>query len=100
MKKLTIIGICFLALFVLSVCEGAKTYKNQTKDSEVRTRDAVVVVISEPVVNSRTITLRQFKSELEREKTRRDNHIASVIVMEAELALLQAEADKIVLKLE
>ncbi len=98
MKKIIFL-ICFIGVFVIasSQADAVKSHTKKTEDGKVETTDEVVVTISEPVIKSRDISLGQFKAELERERILRDGYIASVIAMEVELPLVQAEADTVLL---
>lgn len=101
MNKLSIFTMCFISIFIIVSAQvyAARSYTSKTADNTVEVRDKVIVTVSEPITKTQNISLGLFKAQLAREKVLRDGYIASVTAMEAELILLQAEADKVVLKI-
>lgn len=95
-----IFAICFMAVFVLasSQAHAVKDHKKKSADNTVETRDEVIITVSEPIIKTEDISLGQAKARLAREIEIMNSYIASVAVMEAELPLYQAEADKVILK--
>ena len=97
MKKILVFTI-LVCVLMIPVSVNAKNYNK--KSGEYNTRNEVVITVSEDITKTIDISLGQFKAILARERQLRDGYIASVIVMEAELILYQAEADKAILKIE
>lgn len=96
MKKLIPILVC---LFVISSSlVFAKSYKVKSKDGEVSHRDKVKVEETSSVEQIKVVTLRELKNERGRLVIRIANAQAELVELDARIAAVQVEADKVTLK--